>query len=80
MSPGPISDSYDPEFGTGNNADDLAEAIGQMSDRFGKLLGPRLKNIIEVVHGEVGREWKIGLCEKELRILRFCLNRAKESI
>lgn len=78
--PGPISDSYDREFGTGSNAADVAQAIREVASKLTHVLGRDLKNIVEVVHGIEGQEHDLLFSERELRIMRFCLNRALESI
>ena len=81
MSPGPVSDSYDPEFGTGANAADVREAIKAATEKiaFAANLGD-LKNIVQVVHGKAGRLTGITFSEKEWRVIRFALNRALESM
>lgn len=78
--PGPVSDSYDPEFSTGANADDVREAIKHIVDKFGKHLGPELKYIVSVVQGPEGKRTKFALSERDMRVIRFGLNRALESI
>lgn len=54
--PGPVSDSYDPEFGTGSNANDVRYAIGQVVKKIEvqALMNKPVKNIVEVVHGGTG--------------------------
>ena len=78
--PGPVSDSYDPEFGTGANADDVKDAIKHIVAEFGKHLGPELKYIVGVVQGPEGKRIKFALSERDMRVIRFGLNRALESI
>ena len=79
--PGPISDSYDPEFSTGANANDVREGIRDVVDRIGEVLGEKLLNIVEIVHSEnLQNKVSIELTEQELRIIRFGLNRAIETI
>ena len=81
--PGPVSDSYDPEFSTGANAGDVADAIRAVVKRIEarELLGKPVKNIVEVVHGPQGRLFQgETLSEREWRIIRFSLNRALETI
>jgi len=80
--PGPVSDSYDPEFGTGANAQEVTDAITALRDRATKALGTdELENILEVICGKNGRDVTLTIRnERELRILRFALNRALESI
>lgn len=80
--PGPVSDSYDPEFGTGSNAVDVHNAVSGMRNRFTDAIGTdALKNIVEVVHSEDGEASKLfALTERECRIIRFALDRAMESL
>jgi len=78
--PGPVSDSYDPEFGTGSNAEDVRDAIQGVVARIGGRLGPELKEIVGVVQGKSGKRHHITLSERELRVIRFGLNRALETI
>jgi len=78
--PGPVSDSYDPEFGTGHNAEDVREEMEYIVDRIARILGPDLKNIVDVVHGPHGKRTKCMLSERDMRVIRFGLNRALESI
>ena len=78
--PGPVSDSYDGEFSTASNKQDVYDAIEAVRDRIGKPLGPALKNIVSVVHGPKGELHQFRFTEQELRVLRFGLNRALESI
>ena len=79
MSPGPVSDSYDPEFSTGENARDVRDAIMRARDRVAVGLGEP-KNIVAVVHGQAGPFKAVKLSERERRVIRFALNRALESI
>ena len=77
--PGPVSDSYDPEFSTGANAADVREAARETAQRVTDIIGSdQLKNIVAVVHGEPGRMFAGKLSEREWRIIRFCLNRFVE--
>jgi hypothetical protein len=79
--PGPVSDSYDPEFGTGANADDVRTAIEAVVARIAEELGPGLRNIVEIVHeGPEGPAHPPLFTENELRVIRFGLNRALESL
>jgi hypothetical protein len=81
--PGPVSDAYDPEFSTVANADLVREAIEVQRDRITTLLGPKLKNIIDVVNMDPSRKEKsftLKLTERDLRVIRFALNRALETI
>lgn len=79
--PGPVSDSYDPEFSTQANASRVREAIERQVAWITKQIGPGLQNIVEVVDGPSGkrmpaRRWS----EREARIIRFALLRALETL
>ncbi|HEV8474618.1 MAG TPA: hypothetical protein VGR82_17705 [Methylomirabilota bacterium] len=82
--PGPVSDSYDPEFGTSANAQDVHDAIQHVVDRIGVELGPTLMQILEVVHSDddvrLDIVSKVTFSRRELRIIRFACNRALESL
>jgi len=80
MVPGPVSDSYDPEFGTGANAREVAEAMREVLARVGHPLGPGLHPILQVVRGPNGKRRSMAFSERDLRIIRFGLHRALESI
>jgi hypothetical protein len=78
--PGPVSDSYDPEFSTSANAEEVRLAIQSIVHRVTGELGATLADIVQVVHGEPGPAYTWRLTEQELRIIRFGLNRALESL
>jgi len=78
--PGPVSDSYDPEFSTGANAADVAAGIEEARDIIGKTLGKELKEIVGVAQGPQGKSVSIRFTERQRRLIRFGLNRALESI
>lgn len=78
--PGPVSDSYDLEFSTSSNREDVSEAIQEVVSSISDLIGPELKWIVGVVQGGDGVTFTAPLSERELRIIRFGLNRALESI
>lgn len=80
--PGPVSDGFDPEFGTAANADIVREAIKAEADAISALLGPQLKNILEVCGGPEGDRIDTFLpkTERSLRIIRFALNYAMDVI
>lgn len=81
--PGPVSDSYDPEFGTGANADDVCKAVTFCRNIISiAIKDDTLQNIVDLVHME-GRDLTplraVCLTVREWRIVRFALNRALES-
>lgn len=78
--PGPVSDNYDPEFGTGANAAIVAEAMTEVRDAISLELGRELHDIIAVCKVKCRRLRKIRFTERELRIIRFSINRALESM
>jgi hypothetical protein len=78
--PGPVSDSFDPEFGTSANAEEVRLAIESIVHRVTGELGPSLANIVQVVQGDPGPAHTWRLSEQELRVIRFGLNRALESL
>jgi hypothetical protein len=78
--PGPISDSYDSEFGTGENATNVRDAIQEQVNFINMELGNNLLNIVEVVNSSLETKHHLVLTERDLRIIRFSLNRAKESV
>ena len=78
--PGPVSDSYDPEFGTGAGAAIVVQGIKQALEPIDKKLGPGLKDIVEVACSVDGRLIRMGFSERELRLIRFACRRALETI
>jgi len=78
--PGPVSDSYDPEFSTDSNANDVRKAIEGAVQKVGKTIGSEPKDIVEVVQGQKGTARTLTLTEQELRVIRFAMSRALESI
>ena len=75
--PGPVSDSYDPEFGTSERAALVRDGIQAVVDKI--RLGT-LKNIVEVAGSTNGSHLPLRLSEREWRLVRFGLNRALESL
>ena len=50
--PGPVSDSYDPEFSTGTRATCVREAIMEQRDRLTDILGDKLLPIVAIAEDE----------------------------
>ena len=72
--PGPVSDSFDPEFGTGANAAAVAQAMGDIRRRVSVAIGAdELRYIVDVVHGPSGSIRTLRLSERDLRVLRFSI-------
>jgi hypothetical protein len=79
--PGPVSDSYDPEWGTGANGDSIREELDELYIRLSTVLGEqRPIYILDLVHAEFPRPINATLTEKDWRLLRFAVERAKDSI
>ncbi len=81
--PGPVSDSYDPEFGTGELADKVMDAIQKLSQRVTDIVGSSVvKDADEIrkVLSRPGPSFTATLTEREWRIIRFALNRALKDI
>lgn len=79
--PGPMSDSYDPEFGTSSNCEEIREALSNVYDRItGALGGAPPLYVLDLVRSELPRPISAILTEKEWRLIRFALERAQDSI
>lgn len=79
--PGPVSDSYDPEWGTSANGAEITEAISEVYDRVSGILGHREPlYVLKLVRSDLPQPIAATLTEKEWRIIRFALERAGDSI
>jgi hypothetical protein len=81
--PGPVSDSYDPEWGTSAAAAEISDAIDTLYDRVSGVLGGRAPVDIRKLASQVDElttPIAATLSEWEWRIIRFALERANESI
>lgn len=84
--PGPVSDSFDPEFGTSDNADLVRTAIRGVRDRVCVGLPEERRDIVAIAvegpapKGGGRRNRLVNLSMNERRVLRFALDRALESI
>lgn len=79
--PGPMSDSYDPEFGTGENAHRVRGALQDAYVKVSSILNnmPPM-HILDLVDAHLPKEIDAYLTEKDWRLIRFALERAQESI
>ena len=79
--PGSVSDAYDPEWGTAATADEIRTALGDVYVAVSKLLnGAPPMYILNLLHAPAGANLTVQLTEKELRQIRFALERAGDSI
>jgi hypothetical protein len=76
-----VSDSYDPEFGTGANAAEVRAAIEGIIRSINGRAGLRSrKYIVAVVQGKQGKFTSLGFYSQDWRVIRFALHRALESL
>lgn len=78
--PGPVSDSFDPEWGTVENAEAIRAAIQVMHMRLGHVIDRPPDPILKVVDGKAGSLIAAEFSERQWRILRFACERAAESV
>lgn len=79
--PGPVSDSYDPEWGTGFNRDQIDTALEGVYRKVSRVLGDEPPiYILELVDAKLPERLNAVLTEKEWRLIRFALERARESL
>jgi len=79
--PGPVSDSYDPEFGTVAEAAEVQEAMEAVINKIDGIMGTTLHPIWHVIRQD-GYEGEVPIkfTEKEVRLIRFGLLRAAADI
>jgi hypothetical protein len=77
--PGPVSDSYDPEFSTGANREEVRDALREMSELLSRKIGAERDYILDVVRRARRGKKIASFTERELRILRFGVERGLES-
>jgi len=82
--PGSISNSYDPEWGTAANGQEIIQELDDLYAKVSTILGDKPPiYILDLVRQHFDpRKPLIGcqMTEKEWRIIRFALERARESI
>ena len=72
MMPGPVSDSYDPVFGTSANATEVRDALRAVLKTIESGLGAR-QYILDVARGPAGTIRTLRLTERERRLIRYAL-------
>lgn len=79
--PGPMSDSYDPEFGTEENCHRIRKALEETYAEVSSILGdmPPMP-ILDLVDARLPGQIEAFLTEKDWRLIRFALERAQESV
>lgn len=80
--PGPVSDSYDPEWGSSENAQAIMDEIDELYTRVSIVLGqmPPIFILDLVAAEDLNRPIPAVLSEKDWRLIRFCIERAKDAI
>ncbi len=79
--PGPVSDSYDPEWSTGHNAGLITDALDGVYEKLSTILKKKPPMyILNLVEADMPREITAVLTEKDWRLLRFAVERARDSI
>lgn len=91
--PGPVSDSYDPEWGTRANAAEIEDAIQEVYDKISEIIRMPPLHIFDILVNKDILSNKslaktndgyldniLSISEYDWRIIRFALERAKESI
>lgn len=79
--PGPVSDSYDPEWGTSSNADRIREALSAVYGTVsGILKHSQPFNIMKLLDTDLPTPITATLTENQWRMIRFALERAEESV
>lgn len=80
--PGSVSDSFDPEWGTGANREEIENNLQDVYRRVSLTLSQKPPMfILDLVQSENLEEIiEDGLTEKEWRLIRFALERAIESL
>lgn len=79
--PEPVSDSYHPEFGTRERANQIIKTLSAVYAKLSMIL--KLRNpvyILTLVDSDLPDRLAGVLTEKEWRLLRFAIERAKDSI
>lgn len=74
--PGPVSDSYDPVWGTAENAAQVRQAIKRVRGEISQIIGSKPQYILDVIRYKKNDEnlRTVTLSERQLRIIRFCLS------
>ena len=79
--PGPISDSYDPEWGSSSNVAEIVEILDEVYAKVANILGGQPPMfILDLVKADLPEPIDAILTTKEWRIIRFALERARDSI
>lgn len=83
--PGPVSDSFDPEWTTSDNRDAIEEALKRVYGRLSRVLdNAEPVHAIALAHdyhdSGAGGMRNLTLGEREIRLCRFAIERAIDSL
>lgn len=86
--PGPVSDSYDPEFGTAEVAGEVREAVQNVYDRLSRVLRNKkpmyvldlIRNTNDPSNFSLDTTINATLTRREWRLLRFACERAMDTL
>jgi hypothetical protein len=79
--PGPVSDSYDVEWGTSSNGEMIKIALREVYEKLTNILDGKPPHfILDLVEEDLPTPISHTLTEKEWRLLRFSVERALDSI
>ena len=76
--PGPVSDSYDPEFTTSSNVEEIRDGLKYAYHRLSEVLDSDPIYILDLIRmdGLNSKKYKHQFTEMELRLFRFAIERA----
>jgi hypothetical protein len=79
--PGPVSDAYDPEWGTAANAAEIASRLRTLYAAVSHVLSDRPPvYILDLVRTDLPTLITATFTERDWRLIRFALERAEESL
>ena len=79
--PGPVSDAYDPEWGTRANADEIRKKLDRLYEQLSSVLGYREPIfVLDLVRMQLPDLMEATFTERDWRLLRFCVERARDSL
>ncbi len=80
MMPGPTSDSFDPDFGTAERADEFREHLGRLYARVAELIGSPPVDFRTLPDREAGELLTHTFSERDWRFIRYALESAQEGV
>lgn len=78
--PGPVSDSYHPEFGTAEKADEFRDCVQDVYGKVSKLIKSPPVDFRTLPELKAGKTITGALNERDWRFIRYALESLAESI